>query len=393
MVRLSRVMMPPMAPLVKRSVKISPFDPLVQQAYNEVQGQLPDVDVIKIEPTCPANIGGFVSNVDLLRDRQRVIHLCLNNIKSRFRQMFDQKFNVTNPNLQQKIKEAIKAELVHRILPHEGVHIDQEVGGQGQFGPSPELKAEQAEHPEKAKAELEKIILKKATDTYMLAVRAAADKKDIKTKFDIKPMSCFLVVDPKDDEGYIRYTDKDIPDKFKKYKCTLIEFPKLRQAFQYSCGASAAQMIMEFYGYDENEKAIMESLKTKESGTTIDPVVRYFKKKGFKVEDGEGTVDDIKKWIDKCVPVILTIQAWGDEDKKSYKGYKDGHYVVAVGYTDEHIVFSDPSSVYGAYLTYDELDKRWHDIDEDASDKIEHYMVVPHGKDPVYEPYRVMPLE
>lgn len=160
MIRVSKVLLPP----VKRPVKISPYDPLVQQAYNEVQSQLPNVDVIKIEPSCPANVGGFVSNVDYLKDHQRVIHLCLNNIKSRFKNMFNQAFNVNNPNLQQKIKESIKAELVHRILPHEGVHIDQEVGGEGKFGPSPEIKAEQAEHPDKAKAELEKIILKKAVD-------------------------------------------------------------------------------------------------------------------------------------------------------------------------------------------------------------------------------------
>jgi len=47
--------------------------------------------------------------------------------------------------------------------------------------------------------------------------------------------------------------------------------------------------------------------------------------------------------------------------------WSDGHYVVAIGFDKNKIYFADPSSIYKTYLTYKELEERWHD--QDINDK------------------------
>jgi predicted double-glycine peptidase len=48
--------------------------------------------------------------------------------------------------------------------------------------------------------------------------------------------------------------------------------------------------------------------------------------------------------------------------------WDSGHWVVAIGYDDDKVYFEDPWIPHArAYLTWDELDDRWHDLDYDNS--------------------------
>jgi len=172
----------------------------------------------------------------------------------------------------------------------------------------------------------------------------------------------------------------------------LIDFPYLRQSYTYSCGASVVQSMLFYYGDDEREKELMYDLGTDKKGTWIKNIVKFFRNRGFKVEHGEGySSKDIKKFIDKKTPVIVALQAWPKKQKKNWEeGYSEGHYVTAVGYTDKGIIFSDPSSIYATFLAYDDLDKRWHDIEEDK--KIEHYALIPYGKLPKYKKEKIIKM-
>jgi predicted double-glycine peptidase len=79
------------------------------------------------------------------------------------------------------------------------------------------------------------------------------------------------------------------------------------------------------------------------------------------------TIDDLKHHVDRGVPVIVLIQAWGNENqfKKHYKeDWKDGHFVVVIGYTDKLILFGDPSLYNVGYIPISEFKDRWHDVDE-----------------------------
>ena len=207
------------------------------------------------------------------------------------------------------------------------------------------------------------------------------------------PVNRSLVIDPVDGRGYIWQASVALPEGYSAFPCKVIEFPTLRQAYTYSCGSCAASTIMQFYGTDVREKDVMNKMGVSPKGTGLDHMINYFKNQGFKVDSGPFTVDKVKNFIDRCIPVIMILQAWPDTRKKGWEnGHSNGHFVVAVGYTDRHIIFSDPSSVYDTYLSYEDVEKRWHDTDLDGT-VLNHYAVVPYGKRPVYQEDRAIPME
>ena len=129
-------------------VVIDPYDAIVQSAVLEMGPELKNVDVIKLEATCPGDRVAWVSNKDFFEGdprKKRVIHLCLKKIQDQFRKIHGEPFTITDPSEKQKMKEVIKQYLKDVILPHETEHIHQEMRGEGRFGPSPETQAEKAE--------------------------------------------------------------------------------------------------------------------------------------------------------------------------------------------------------------------------------------------------------
>jgi len=144
----------------------------------------------------------------------------------------------------------------------------------------------------------------------------------------------------------------------------ILEFPILRQTYNYDCGAKAIQSVLVYYGIDVNEGNIMELANTNKWGTSIaglKKVARYF---GLKYKDGKMTIRDLKKSIDNKILVIIALQAWAGKKKINWeKDWEDGHYVVVIGYSNKKIYFADPSAISRTYLSINELRKRWHDVD------------------------------
>ena len=54
--------------------------------------------------------------------------------------------------------------------------------------------------------------------------------------------------------------------------------------------------------------------------------------------------------------------------------------MVAIGYNDTCLFFEDPSSVNRTYLSFEELEKRWHDVDDDNKTKNKHVAVIITGE-------------
>jgi len=177
----------------------------------------------------------------------------------------------------------------------------------------------------------------------------------------------------------------------------ILTFPDSRQATNFSCGAASVQAVLYYYGIEVREDKLIKIFDAKPTHIVhsgIDPDTLKQKMEqlwGLKVQMGEMTIEDVKDFIDKDIPVILAIQAWRGEDNASdetdYTGeYKDGHYVVAIGYTDHSMIFDDPSIPSNrAYLPFDELDTRWHDNDYHGN-VYEHLGLAVHGKQPTFNP-------
>jgi ABC-type bacteriocin/lantibiotic exporter with double-glycine peptidase domain len=167
----------------------------------------------------------------------------------------------------------------------------------------------------------------------------------------------------------------------------IIDLPSGRQAFDFDCGAKALQIVMAYYGLDITEGRLIKELKSSSEGTSVNNMISFAEKKGFKVVAQCGAaLKTIKEYIDKSIPVIVLVQAWADkymtlEDWKDDND--DGHYVIVMGYSGSIIVFEDPASFRRTWLTEEEFLVRWHDIDSITNTRLEQFYMVLLGKEPV----------
>lgn len=162
-------------------------------------------------------------------------------------------------------------------------------------------------------------------------------------------------------------------------------FPEVRQTYEYDCGAKALQAVLQYYGIDLSEEKIMKIAGTnKKDGTSTAGILNVLKKNKLKHDAKQFTLEEIKKYINKKIPVILDLQAWTSKKKVRWeKDWSDGHYVVAIGYDKEKIYFEDPYSIFRTYLTFKELDKRWHSKKNKKKQFI-HYGIAVYGKKPLF---------
>lgn len=172
-----------------------------------------------------------------------------------------------------------------------------------------------------------------------------------------------------------------------------ITLPQLRQTYGYDCWAKALQSILVYYGIEAREDHIIKYAKTSKDGTSIEGIIKAANKYGLKTDSKKMTIKDIKKYLIKDIPVIMVLQAWAENKKINWeKDWFDGHYVVAIGFTKDKIIFEDPSSFERTYLKYDELNKRWHDIDTNEK-KYFHHGIAIFGEKPQFKKDEIIHMD
>jgi len=168
-----------------------------------------------------------------------------------------------------------------------------------------------------------------------------------------------------------------------------LDFPELRQVYNFDCGVTALQQVLIYYGIEKREDELIKLLSTKktsvvEHGTKLTKMIEVANLYGLDAEILKNTnIKKIKDLIDKGIPPIILLQAWRDYSTDNLnweKDYKDGHYVVCVGYNDYCFFFEDPSSVVRTYLTFEEFETRWHDVDDNNNKKLNNVAVVIKGE-------------
>lgn len=174
----------------------------------------------------------------------------------------------------------------------------------------------------------------------------------------------------------------------------MLQFPAFRQTYNYDCGALALEAILAFYGFDLKEGDVMQKAGTTKNGTPINGIKKAAKAYGLKVKSKKMTVDEVKKYIDKNIPVLIPLQAW--TNKPTHPNWEedwiDGHYVVAIGYDNKKFYFEDPSSNIRDFLTYDEFEKRWHDIGSDKT-IYDCLGIIIYGKRRLYNPKKIIHMD
>ena len=90
----------------------------------------------------------------------------------------------------------------------------------------------------------------------------------------------------------------------------LMKFPELRQYSNYDCGVNAIQSVLAYYGIDVREEDLVNLTgTTKRIGTPTKGFKKAAKKFGLKYKAGKITIGMLKKYIDKRIPVIISLQA------------------------------------------------------------------------------------
>lgn len=109
------------------------------------------------------------------------------------------------------------------------------------------------------------------------------------------------------------------------------------------CGPASLKMVLEYWGVQKEEKelAILCEVDTK-LGTNDVSLKKVAEGLDFNVEiKNNSSFEDIQKWLDKKVPVIVD---WFTRGRSDYldSSVSDGHYSVVVGLDDDYIYLQDP---------------------------------------------------
>lgn len=156
--------------------------------------------------------------------------------------------------------------------------------------------------------------------------------------------------------------------------------PDVLQLYDYDCGIVCVQTILAYYGEDRDEVKLLSEIEIcKDDGAETNHIIEYLENKGYKVKAGKMTIKDLKKYVKKMIPVIIFIQAWSETKVDYSKSQDNGHYVIVRGYNKKGLIIEDPAIFGRGFISYKELDKRWHGEDIDI---LENYGIAVWGKKP-----------
>ena len=129
------------------------------------------------------------------------------------------------------------------------------------------------------------------------------------------------------------------------------------------CGPASLKMVLDYYGVEKTEKELAELCGTDpDLGTSDEEIKRAAEGLGFNVEiKNNSSFDDIQKWLDKKIPVIVNWFTRGRIDHDDSE-VSDGHLSVVVGLDEENIYLQDPEIGNLRKIARDDFMKVWFDF-------------------------------
>lgn len=141
-----------------------------------------------------------------------------------------------------------------------------------------------------------------------------------------------------------------------------------RQMTEYSCGASAMQAVLSYWGRDVDEEQLMKLMGTNdEVGTHPENMVRGARALGFEAEVRENTtLDELARFTAGGRPVIALAQLWRsqkDTPDRAADEWDCGHYIVVLGVDKDYVYFQDPYIRMGkGFVPRSTFLEHWHQI-------------------------------
>ena len=129
------------------------------------------------------------------------------------------------------------------------------------------------------------------------------------------------------------------------------------------CGPASLKMVLAYYGVEKSEADLAELCGTDPHlGTDDISIKRAAGSLGFNVEiHNNSAFEDIRKWLDKEIPVIVNCFTRGRIDY-GITEVPDGHLSVVVGLDDKNIYLQDPEIGALRKVSRNDFMKVWFDF-------------------------------
>ena len=143
---------------------------------------------------------------------------------------------------------------------------------------------------------------------------------------------------------------------------------RTRQSTEYSCGASALQSVLGYWGKDVDEADLMKLLHTtSEEGTYPDDIVRGAHSLGFEAELRTNlTLDEVERVTADGSPMIALAQVWRSvrgSTASEQDDWDDGHYIVVLAVDKDYVYFQDPYvRMSKAFVPRKTFEDHWHQV-------------------------------
>jgi uncharacterized protein len=166
---------------------------------------------------------------------------------------------------------------------------------------------------------------------------------------------------------------------------------RTRQCTEYSCGASALQMVLSYWGRDVAETELMKLLKTTpEAGTYPEDIVSGAQALGFDARVKENLkLGEVAKFTADGKPMIALAQVWRSQSgavRSVADEWDNGHYIVVLGVDASYVYFQDPYiRMSKAFVPRKTFEDHWHHVmggDLKRNPKLSHLGIFIHGDKP-----------
>ncbi len=143
---------------------------------------------------------------------------------------------------------------------------------------------------------------------------------------------------------------------------------RTRQVTEYSCGASALQSVLGYWGKDVDEAELMRLLHTTpEAGTYPEDIVSGARSLGFEAQAKENlTLDEVEQFTSDGNPMIGLAQVWRSQSGSApsvEEDWDNGHYIVVLGVDSDYVYFQDPYvRMSKAFVPRKMFEAHWHQV-------------------------------
>ena len=129
------------------------------------------------------------------------------------------------------------------------------------------------------------------------------------------------------------------------------------------CGPASLKIVLDYYGFNKTEKELAELTgATPMLGVSNESMAETAKSLGFKVEmKNNSSFDDIEKWLENGVPVIVD---WFTRGRRDYDDSEvaDGHSSVVIALDDDYIYLQDPEIGGEREIRQNDFERVWFDF-------------------------------